>query len=184
MPVMTRTDQQEATVLVHDPRGGPPPHAIEPFSGFYRRSYAPLVRLLTTLTGRQAIAEELAQESLLAAYRRWHVVSGMDRPDLWVQRVAINRSISLHRRLVAEVAALTRFGPERRSDTSDQASDELLWSAVRRLPRRQAAAVLLWAVGGYSFADIGDVLGCSPETARTHLRRARQRLAQELGEQE
>jgi DNA-directed RNA polymerase specialized sigma24 family protein len=41
--------------------------------------------------------------------------------------------------------------------------------------------VVLWAVEGLTLADIGEVLGCSAETARTHLRRARQRLGATLG---
>jgi DNA-directed RNA polymerase specialized sigma24 family protein len=58
--------------------------------------------------------------------------------------------------------------------------DEPVWVEVRKLPRRQAAALVLWAVEGLTFAEIGEVLGCSGETARTHLRRAQDRLASSL----
>jgi DNA-directed RNA polymerase specialized sigma24 family protein len=58
--------------------------------------------------------------------------------------------------------------------------DEPVWSEVRKLSRGQAAALVLWAVEGLTFAEIGDVLGCSGETARTHLRRARERLGSSL----
>jgi DNA-binding CsgD family transcriptional regulator len=39
---------------------------------------------------------------------------------------------------------------------------------------------VLWAVEGLTLPEIGEVLGCSGETARTHLRRARARLGPSL----
>lgn len=132
------------------------------------------------MTGRRALAEELAQEALLAAYREWPRVQELDRPDLRLRRVAINRAVSAHRRLAAELAALARVRAAQSVDDSEVIIDEPVWSEVRKLPRRQAAALVLWAVEGLTLAEIGDVLGCSGETARTHLRRARERLRSTL----
>jgi RNA polymerase sigma factor (sigma-70 family) len=151
------------------------------FEEFYRREYGRLVRLLVGLTGRRAVAEELAQEALLSAHRRWSQVGELDRPDLWVRRVAINRAISAHRRVVAEVAALGRLRVPVMVEGPDVERDERIWSAVRKLPRTQGAAVVLWAVEGLTLAETGEVLGCSAETARTHLRRGRERLGTLLG---
>ena len=41
------------------------------FDDFYRTEYAAAVRLAWTLTGRQDVAEEIAQDAFLAAHRRW-----------------------------------------------------------------------------------------------------------------
>jgi RNA polymerase sigma factor (sigma-70 family) len=148
------------------------------FDRFYQREYGRVVRLLVGMTGRWPLAEELAQEALLSAYRQWPRLQELDRPDLWLRRVAINRAISTHRRLIAEVAALSRLRTAQ--TTQDAIVDEPVWLEVRKLPRRQAAALVLWAVEDLTFAEIGKVLGCSGETARTHLRRARERLASSL----
>jgi RNA polymerase sigma-70 factor (ECF subfamily) len=150
------------------------------FERFYRREYARVVRLLVGMTGRWALAEELAQEALLSAYREWPRLQELDRPDLWLRRVAINRAVSTHRRLMAELAALARIRAPESTQDEEVNVDELVWSEVRKLPRRQAAALVLWAVEGLTFAEIGGVLACSSETARTHLRRARERLASSL----
>lgn len=152
------------------------------FEEFFRAEYAALVRLMVGTTGRVGVAEELAQDALLAAHRRWSTVRSLDRPELWVRRVAINRAISRHRRVLAEVAALTRVRADTAAAGSDVEPDDDLWRAVRALPRRQAAAIVLSAVSGFTLAEIGEVLGCSAETARTHLRRARERLAHNLGD--
>jgi RNA polymerase sigma factor (sigma-70 family) len=151
------------------------------FDRFYRAEYGALVRLLVGLTGRWGVAEELAQEALLSAYRTWPRLQGLDRPDLWLRRVAINQAISMHRRLASEVAALGRLRTARHVDGSEVERDERVWRAIRKLPQSQAVAVVLWAVEGLTLVEIGEVLGCSAETARTHLRRARKRLGTALG---
>ncbi|MGH9233664.1 MAG: RNA polymerase sigma factor [Acidimicrobiales bacterium] len=151
------------------------------FERFYRCEYGRVVRLLVGMTGRWGLAEELAQEALLSAYREWPRLKELDRPDLWLRRVAINRAVSTHRRLVAELAAVARLRTAQAAEQHEEVNlDELVWSEVRRLPRRQAVALVLWAVEDLTFAEIGEVLGCSGETARTHLRRARERLASSL----
>lgn len=149
------------------------------FERFYQREYGPVVRVLVGMTGRWPLAEELAQEALLSAYREWPRVQQLDRPDLWLRRVAINRAVSTRRRLVAELAAIARVraGPV---PDDEVAIDGPVWAEVKKLPRRQAAALVLSAVEGLTFDEIGEVLGCSGETARTHFRRARERLGASL----
>ena len=147
------------------------------FDRFYLDEYGRIVRLMYGKTGSWAVAEDVAQETMFAAHRNWPEVQNLDRPDLWLRRVAMNRTISLHRRARSEIAALTRLRRLELRPVLAIPEDADLWSEVRRLPRRQAAAVVLWAVEGLSFEEIGTVLDCSAETARTHFRRAKERLA-------
>lgn len=149
------------------------------FEEFYRDSYPELVRLLTALTGRPAVGHELTQDVMLKAWSSWETVRKLERPDLWVRRVALNRAISQRRRSLVELRYLARL---RRSPIANDAPplDGQVWAALAGLPRRQAAALLLWSVFGHTLAEIGVLLGCSEETARTHLRRARTRLREEL----
>lgn len=175
-----RSDEPELE-LVDDSVTAAPGPTVD-FEAFYLAEYPKVVRLLVGLTGRIHVAEELAQETMLSAHKRWSRVGTMDRPDLWLRRVAVNRAISVHRRTLAEASAMTRLRSRplhTAGDTADATEpiDERLWSDIRQLPRRQSAALVLWAVEGLTFDEIGEVLKCSGETARTHLRRARQRLA-------
>jgi RNA polymerase sigma-70 factor (ECF subfamily) len=152
------------------------------FDSFYRQEYSRVVRFAFGLVGRFALAEEVAQDAMYAAYRRWETVSALERPELWLRRVAMNRSTSLYRRALSESKALLKLGGQR-TPTVPHVEDVDLWRAVRRLPARQAAAVTLMAVEQCTAAEIAEVLGCSPETARTHLRRGHDRLRVLLGEQ-
>jgi len=165
--------------MTEDPVGSTP----LAYDRFFADAYPRLVRVLAAMTGRRAVAEEIAQEAMFSAYRRWETVATMERPDLWVRRVAINRAVSAHRRVIAEVAALSRVGLWRDPDVVVELRDEALWAAVRQLPARQRAAIVL-SIEGHTAREIADVLGCGEETAQTHVRRARVRLAEVLREEE
>lgn len=158
------------------------PQFVE-FTDFYVAQYGPIVRVMRGLTGRQAIAEELAQEAMIATFRNWNRVRTLDNPKMWLRRVAVNRAISAHRRLMSEIAAITRVRAARPAGILDEYDDEL-WAEVRLLPRRQAVALVLWAVDGLTQIEIAEVLGVSPETAHTHIRRARETLQYKLGKEE
>lgn len=59
-----------------------------------------------------------------------------------------------------------------------------LAAALRALPARQRAAVALHDYEDRSAEEIGVLLGCSTSTVRTHLLRARARLAEVLADDE
>ena len=67
------------------------------FDDLYRDEWAGLVGLAWSLTGSWALAEELAQDAFVDAFRRWGEVGGLDRPGAWVRRAVINRSASAAR---------------------------------------------------------------------------------------
>jgi RNA polymerase sigma-70 factor (ECF subfamily) len=57
-------------------------------------------------------------------------------------------------------------------------------AAVRRLPRKQQAALLLRKYQGLEYDDIAVALGCSPEAARANVYQALRRLRIWLVEEE
>jgi RNA polymerase sigma-70 factor (ECF subfamily) len=155
------------------------------FDDLYAAEYRRIVRLLFASTGRLDVAEELAQDSFLAAFRKWPVVSAYDDPGGWVRRVALNAATSAWRRRRTEAAAMVglRRGVDVSSPALDE-RDEQVWAIVRRLPTRQAQVILLATVEDRSTTDIAATLGIGENSVRTHLRRARERLASELGSSE
>jgi RNA polymerase sigma-70 factor (ECF subfamily) len=71
--------------------------------------------------------------------------------------------------------------PERerrnRSAEADVDSSMDLWTAIRRLPKRQAQAVVLYYLADLPLRDVAVVMGCREGTAKAHLDRARKHLA-------
>jgi RNA polymerase sigma-70 factor (sigma-E family) len=154
----------------------------ESFDAFYAREYCSLVALAHALTGSRAHAEDIAQEAMLAAYRRWDGVALLDAPAGWVRRVCANISTSFVRRRVVEARAAVRLRSNRTEVTEFEDDDAEFWAVVRRLPRRQMQCVALRYVCGYTVAEIAVVLGCADGTVKAHLARARSTLARRLGE--
>jgi RNA polymerase sigma-70 factor (ECF subfamily) len=151
------------------------------FEALYRRELGSVLALAYVLSGSRTAAEELAQESFLAAYRRWDQISTYDQPAAWVRRVCINRSTSLLRRRSAEARAVAKLAGQRVLPDELPPESDAFWRAVRRLPRKQAQAVALRYLDDLSTAETAAVLHCAEATVRVHLHRARIALAAELG---
>jgi RNA polymerase sigma-70 factor (ECF subfamily) len=160
------------------------PRRTPSFEEFYRREYPPMVAIARALLRDVPSAEDLVQESFVAAHRNWGKVSTYDDPRAWVRRVMLNRISSLRRHLGAEMRAMTRFGNEPDRDTTPEMSPEAsaVWDEVRRLPRRQAQVIVLHYVAQMTTSEIGRTLGCSPGAVKAHLHRGRKRLEQGLSD--
>lgn len=150
------------------------------FEGFYSAQWVPVVGVTAALCRDVAIAEELAQEAFLRAYGRWGRVSRMDRPELWVRRVALNLAVSGFRRRQAESRALRRVHGRHDDARAHDLEVEEFWEALRSLPTRQAQAAALFYVDDLPVAEVAQVLGCAPGTVKAHLHAARQRLQHSL----
>ena len=152
------------------------------FDSFYRAQYPSVVRLAYSLCGSMQIAEELAQEAFVSAHTRWRRVVGFDRPDLWVRRVVINRSISYRRREAIERKAVARIRPDHDDASEPVVDDELVWRAMRELSPRQAEVLALFYVEDQPMSAVAEILGLGTETVKTHLKRGRAALAARLDE--
>lgn len=152
------------------------------FDSFYRAQYPSVVRLAYSLCGSMPIAEELAQEAFVSAHTRWLRIVGFDRPDLWVRRVVINRSISYRRREAIERKAVARIRPQRDDMSEPVVDDELVWRAMRELSSRQAEVLALFYVEDQPLSAVAEILGLGSETVKTHLKRGRAALAAKLDE--
>lgn len=128
------------------------------------------------------IVEELAQEAFVSAHTRRRRVGGFDRPDLWVRRVVINRSISFRRRGAIERKAVARVRPQREDASEPVVDDEIVWRAMRELSPRQAEVLALFYVEDLPLSGVAEILGLGPETVKTYLKRGRAALAAKLDE--
>lgn len=154
----------------------------EPFGALFVEEYPRLVAELTLVVGDPRLAEELAADAFEQLLRNWKRVSGYERPAAWVRHVALRGAgrarFRRGRRGEVEAAAC---GVDR---TSVGGRDLDLVAALRALSFMQRAAVVLHHMAGYTAAEVGEALGCSDGTVRTHLHRGRTRLAELLEEPE
>lgn len=146
------------------------------FEAVFRADHRAIVAIAWALTGRQAVAEELTQEAFLKAHQRWRRIGRYDNPGAWVRRTTINLALSDRRRRGAERRAFGRSGAV--LNAPDHASAvvgaDRFWTAVRALPRQQAAAIALHYLEDRSVTDIAE------GTVKAHLHKARAALASRL----
>ncbi len=151
------------------------------FNSYYRDDYRRLVGLAFVLTGSQSLAEDVCQDALTEAHRRWETISRYDDPGAWVRRVMVNKSRSRFRKLTSETKALTRLGSRRLEPIEPTERSVEVWDRVRELPKRQSQAIALFYWEDRSIAQIAEILDCGEETVKTHLKRGRAALADTLG---
>ena len=75
---------------------------VESFDVFVRREQRGLVALAIGLTGNVQDAQDVVQDVLIAASRRWATVGAYESPAAWARRAVANRSTSVLRRKAAQ----------------------------------------------------------------------------------
>jgi RNA polymerase sigma factor (sigma-70 family) len=150
--------------------------AVDPgFERTYRELWPQIARVAHLMAGSRALGEELAQDAFLGLLRRTEPV---DNPAGYLRRSVVNAALTRRRRDLFErryVATLTEptAGPPEVDET---------WQALRRLPPRQRAVLVLRFYEDLSQAAIADVLGCRVGTVKSLTSRALSRLRKDLGE--
>ena len=155
------------------------PSRQQEFGQFMTARWPGLVRLAYGLTGDRWLAEDVAQAALASAYAAWWRVRRADDPDAYVRRILINVSHRrFRRRRVAEQVHEPADLPDAAvADPAEHIGERsALLTAVRELPTRQRAIVLLRYWDDLSDAQVAAVLGCSPGTVRSQASRALAKL--------
>jgi RNA polymerase sigma-70 factor (sigma-E family) len=150
------------------------------FQEFFASQYEPLCRLGYWLTGNWGEGEELAQEALVRVYWRWPIVRRLDRPGDYLRKVLVNRYRSLLRRALVEARHATRIRQPAGANPADHDGSLVLWAAVRQLPPRQRAVLVLRYQEDLSEAEVARLLGLSVGTVKSTTSRALSRLRGEL----
>lgn len=157
------------------------------FDDVVRAERSRLEAVAWALLGDRHLAEDVAQESLAKAYRRWDDVSRMESPGGWLHRVTVNDALSRRRRMTSERRALGRIHAvgEADADQGERTAEALrVWAAVRALPRDQATAIALRYFADLEVAEIALVTGRAVGTVKSDLYRGRERLRDRLLEED
>jgi len=151
------------------------------FDDFYRAEFASLVVLASVVLGQRAGAEDLAQEGMVDAYRRWNRLAGYDSPRAWVRKVVVQRAVKVTRKRSNERLAHLRSIRGAVHPEQPELTDPELLVHLRDLPSQQRAALALHYLADASVREIAEVLGVSDGTVKTHLHKGRRGLAERLG---
>ena len=175
-----------ARVVVHDDR-----HA---FSELVRRHQSAVRTTLRRLTaGNHALADDLAQETFMLAYRNLKSFRQEARFSTWLYRIATNAFLAAARKRKEELLG------DRDSDVADDDdSDAVIFDSAGPDPTRattlrvdmdralavlsegERAAIVQCYHNDLSHEEAAQVLNCPVGTVKTHILRAKQKLKARL----
>ena len=139
-----------------------------------------VLRFARRLTGGDARARDLVQETYLQA---WRGFAGL-RPDsnvrAWLFRILIHVAHDAGRKIRRSVPVVPLSLAMGIAGVSEQPSD--LLEALDRLPEEQRATLILGAVEGFTCREISGILGVPIGTVMSRLSRGRQALRAALTE--
>jgi RNA polymerase sigma-70 factor (ECF subfamily) len=170
-----------ARVLVREDR-----HA---FSELVRRHQSAVRACLRKLTaGNHALADDLAQETFLLAYRNLKSFRQEAKFSTWLYRIAYNAFLADARKrkelqLVEEADAEEIVAHEDHAVPVARAAALSidLERAMARLSDAERAAIVQCYHNDLSHEEAASVLGCPVGTVKTHILRAKQKLKAQLG---
>jgi len=178
-------------LLIRRAVGGDERAARQLFEKYQLRTY----RLALGLLGDEADAEEVAQDALTYALLNLHRY----RPELssfstWLHTITVSRARDKRRRKFLPSVSLAQWlgmgnqirdhspGPEAAAIRNEIESRLLL--ALDQLSPKLREAIVLRFYAECSYKEMGEIMGCSLNTARSRLRLAIEQLRAQLGEEQ
>ena len=169
------------------------------FTVLVERYHEPMLALAASFVPSRAVAEEVVQDTWLAALRGLDAFQGRSSLKTWLFRILVNRARSTGSKEQRSIPVAdpepavdpSRFGgdggwadppehwieaAERRMEAGKLAGQIRVW--IDELPARQREVVLLRDVEGMSSEDVCAVLALTEGNQRVLLHRGRSRLRQ------
>lgn len=163
------------------------------FNLLAEKYHRPMIHFLYRMVHSQAVAEELAQEVFLRAYRARESYRAEARFSTWLYRIATNLAVNHARDTRHERAAQTIYldAPDEETGTKPDVADDdpgaeqrllhrermaAIRAHVMALPERQRTAVLMHKYQGLDYKQIGEALQLSESATKSLLFRAYQTL--------
>jgi RNA polymerase sigma-70 factor (ECF subfamily) len=117
------------------------------------------------------LAEDAVQEALVKAWQQLPSLRDPDRFDAWVYRLVVNACADQGRQLRRWSSVVKPLPIDRAvaDDTASVADRDTLERAFTRLKPEQRTVVVLHHHGGFSAAEIAQMLGIPEGTARSRL---------------
>lgn len=148
------------------------------------QDYGELVyRYLLRLCGDKDLAEELMQETFYQAVKSADRFDGSCKVSTWLCQTAKHMWYRELRKKKHDIVTLADteltadFDVEQ--DFLRKASALAVLKQVHRLPEYEKEVILLWAAGGMSFREIGEVMGKTENWPRVTFFRAKQKIKEE-----
>ncbi len=181
----------DEALLIRHAQGGDERAARQVFEFYQLRTF----RLALGLLGDESDAEEVAQDALTYALLNIHRYnSELSSFSTWLHTITVSRARDKRRRKILPSISITQWlgmgnqiqdhtpGPE--AHYMRRETEGGLESALVQLSPKLREAIVLRFYGDCTYKEMGDIMGCSLNTARSRLRLAIEKLRAHLGDEQ
>lgn len=166
----------------------------EDFARVVDEHYGRVLRAALSVTRDANLAEEVVQETFLAAFRKFGSFSGKSSVFTWLYRIMLNqycrhyRRERLRRRLgfvrggshSRQVENAVSLNPSPAAEAVHVEESRLVLKALERLPVKLRLPIAMHYLDGLPLSEIAEVLRCRLGTVKSRLFQARKRLCDAL----
>ncbi|MEM6804445.1 MAG: sigma-70 family RNA polymerase sigma factor [Bacteroidota bacterium] len=148
--------------------------------------YAPkMLAVCNRYAQKTAEAEDILQDAFVKIFQNLHKYKETGSLEAWIRRVCVNTAIDHVRRekhRYKELEIKEAYSKEVSEDALDSLELEFLFKIIQALPSGYRLVFNMYAIEGYSHAEIGKKLNISESTSRSQYARARALLKQRISE--
>lgn len=165
----------------------------EAFQELVARYHRKVFLVVVGILNHREDAMEVAQETFFRAYKNIKGFKGGSAFYTWLYRIAVNLSIDFQRRQkrsateyretmddLTDKGEGTELANDPYVDLQSKELGERLLAAINELTPDHKAVIVMRAVEGLSYKDMGRILGCSEGTVMSRLHYARKKLQEKL----
>ena len=156
-------------------------------AALFDEHYEGLCRLAYVILGDAHVAEEIVMEALLKTFSGWGRIRNRSVAPAYLKRSVINlcrsriRRKAIESRVNEQAHYMEQMKPPEWDPQGHETAREV-WDAVKNLPPRQRACIVLHYEQGLPDSEIAEILDCSAGTVRAQLSRARAKLLTALSD--
>lgn len=149
---------------------------------FYRTFFPEMIRMVRRYTRDEDTALEIVNNGFLRVFKKLHTFAFKGSLEGWVRRLVYHSMADYFRKNARYLHFLVL---EEQDDIVPEQSHEVFYEedilkVVRQLPPVSREVFRLYAIEGYTHAEIAENLNMSEGTSKWHLSTARQKLREEL----
>ncbi len=169
--------------VVADAQGGD----VEAFQELFDAYGPKILNYLFRMTGSREMAEDLAQETFILAFKKLSSLRDARKFQSWIFRIAQNnvyqafrvskpQMISIDEDKTKELSDIQRLATPRSGPEAEVLSDELqvvIQNAINALPEKYKTVFVLSAIQKLSYKEISKIVGRSLASIKSDIHRAR-----------
>ncbi len=151
------------------------------YERLYQMHIGRVSALCVRLCNDRDMAEDLAQEAFVMAWRKLDSFRGDSAFGSWLYRIATNTVLSYLRKQKPFKNSLDIDEVDERGEQRDLGLQMSLDQAIAELPDGARTVFVLYSLEGYTHDEIADLVGIAQGSSKAQLHRARQLLQAKLG---